>query len=81
MSVSDWAIPAYVVLTLVVGLASRVDVYESFVKGAAEALPIMRRVLPYTCLLYTSLLPLPMIIITIIYTNLAPPGFLGVTRP
>ena len=36
------------VLTLVVGLASRVDVYESFVKGAAEALPIMRRVLPYT---------------------------------
>ena len=48
MSVSDWAIPAYVVLTLVVGLASRVDVYESFVKGAAEALPIMRRVLPYT---------------------------------
>ena len=28
-----------------------------------------------------SLLPLPMIIITIIYTNLAPPGFLGATRP
>ena len=28
-----------------------------------------------------SLLPLPMIIITIIYTNLVPPGFLGATRP
>ncbi len=46
-AISSAIIPALLVLVLVYGLYKRVDVYDAFVTGAAEGLPVLLRILPY----------------------------------
>lgn len=44
---STTIIPILCVILLITALLKRVDVYEAFVEGAMEALPVLLRVLPY----------------------------------
>ena len=45
--ISAALIPLLFVAALIYGLVRRVDVYEAFLTGAAEGLPVLARVLPY----------------------------------
>ena len=44
---SGYIVPALAVLALLFGLLRRVDVYGAFADGAAEALPLLLKILPY----------------------------------
>lgn len=47
MSVSAAILPLLFVALIVYALVRRVDVYEAFVEGAAEGLPVLLKILPY----------------------------------
>jgi len=47
MSYATAAIPLLAVAVVLYALYKRVDVYDAFVKGAAQGLPVLYRVLPY----------------------------------
>ena len=51
---SSVILPALVVLTVLLGLYARIDVYGAFVRGAAEGLKTLLEMLPYLCAILTA---------------------------
>ena len=51
---SSVILPALVVLTVLLGLCARIDVYGAFVRGAAEGLKTLLEMLPYLCAILTA---------------------------
>ena len=43
----NYILPALILALLLYGLAKGVNIYEAFVKGAADALPMLLYILPY----------------------------------
>ena len=54
MSDSSVILPSLVVLTVLLGLRARVDVYGAFVRGAQEGLRTLLEMLPYLCAILTA---------------------------
>ena len=48
MSAASYAVAVFTAAVVLYGLIHRCDVYASFTKGAAEAVPVIKKVLPYT---------------------------------
>ncbi len=46
-TVAGLLVPALAVFVLLYGLIKKVDVYDAFVQGAADGLPVLYRLLPY----------------------------------
>ena len=51
---SSVILPALVVLTVLLGLRARIDVYGAFVRGAQEGLKTLLDMLPYLCTILTA---------------------------
>jgi len=51
---SSVILPALVVLTVLLGLRARIDVYGAFVRGAQEGLKTLLDMLPYLCAILTA---------------------------
>lgn len=51
---SSVILPALIVTTLLLGLHARIDVYDAFVRGAAEGLKTLMDMLPYLCAILTA---------------------------
>lgn len=51
----SWIVPALMLLFLVWGMVKGKDVFGAFARGAAEALPLMLRILPYMCAMMAAL--------------------------
>ena len=51
---SSVILPALVTLTVLLGLAARIDVYGAFVRGAKEGLKTLLDMLPYLCAILTA---------------------------
>ena len=51
----SWAVPAMMLLFLLWGMLRGRDVYGAFARGAAEALPMLLRILPYMCAMMAAL--------------------------
>lgn len=54
MSDSSVILPSLVVLTVLLGLRARIDVYGAFVRGAEEGLRTLLEMLPYLCAILTA---------------------------
>ena len=46
MYISDFMVPTVIILIVVYGLLKRINVYESFIEGAAEGLKVVVNILP-----------------------------------
>ena len=46
-AVSQWMVPALILLIILAGLAKKVPMYESFVTGAKEGFDVAVRIIPY----------------------------------
>jgi spore maturation protein B len=46
-AVSQWAIPALILVIIIAGFVKRVPMYESFVTGAKEGFDVAVRIIPY----------------------------------
>ena len=51
----NYILPGLILLLLLYALSKGVNVYEAFVKGAAEALPLLLRILPYMAAMMAAL--------------------------
>ncbi len=51
---SDWLMPLLVVSLLLVGVAGRIDVYDSMIAGAKEGLEVAVRIVPYLVAILTA---------------------------
>ena len=51
----SWVVPALMLLFLIWGMVKGKDVFGAFARGAAEALPMMLRILPYMCAMMAAL--------------------------
>lgn len=51
----NYILPGLILLLLLYALFKGVNVYEAFVKGAAEALPLLLRILPYMAAMMAAL--------------------------
>lgn len=51
----NYILPGLILLLLAYALAKGVNVYEAFVKGAADALPLLVRILPYMAAMMATL--------------------------
>jgi len=51
---SSVILPALVVLTVLLGLRARIDVYGAFVRGAQEGIKTLCDMLPYLCAILTA---------------------------
>jgi len=51
---SDWLMPLLVVSMLLVGVAGRIDVYDSMIAGAKEGLEVAVRIVPYLVAILTA---------------------------
>jgi len=51
---SSVILPALVVLTVLLGLRARIDVYGAFVRGAKEGIKTLADMLPYLCAILTA---------------------------
>ena len=51
---SSVILPSLVVLTVLLGLRARIDVYGAFVRGAQEGLKTLLDMLPYLCAILTA---------------------------
>jgi spore maturation protein B len=54
-SLSRWAIPFFLTVTLITGLLKKVPVYETFVEGAKEGFDTAIKILPYLLGMYVSI--------------------------
>jgi len=44
---SGWIVPVCIVAVVIYALCKRVNVYQAFVEGAAEAIPLLLKILPF----------------------------------
>lgn len=51
---SSYFMPSFVVLALLCGLRSRIDIYAAFVRGAREGLVTLIEMAPYLCAVLTA---------------------------
>lgn len=51
----NYILPALILLLLLYALAKGVNIYEAFIKGAAEALPLLGHILPYMAAMMAAL--------------------------
>lgn len=51
----SWVVPALMLLFLAWGMVRGRDVFAAFARGAADALPLMLRILPYMCAMMAAL--------------------------
>lgn len=47
MNIAEYALPAFVIFVLIYGVVHKVDVFESFIKGAKKGLGVALNILPY----------------------------------
>ena len=47
MNIAEYALPVFIAVVLIYGIVHKVDVFESFIKGARKRLSVALRILPY----------------------------------
>ena len=47
MNIAEYALPVFIAVVLIYGTVHKIDVFESFIKGARKGLSVALRILPY----------------------------------
>ncbi|MEG1548744.1 MAG: nucleoside recognition domain-containing protein [Clostridia bacterium] len=77
----NYIMPALILLLVLYGLYKKVDIYDAFVSGAAEALPLLARIVPYMAAMLIAMRVLRGSGAMEFITSLAAPVFKAVGMP
>lgn len=55
LDAAGWVLPAFVTVSVVAGLARRIDLFETFLEGARDGLQLVFNIFPYILAIYVAI--------------------------